>query len=87
MKKIEKRIIRETEKAMLVVLNDGSIEFEAWLPKSQITVSEKAIEVPEWLLKAKIADRTRSAFTDAINGKYLGNGQFYTASELRARGR
>ena len=56
--KLEKNIIRETDKAILnstlAVLGGGVDKYlEIWLPKSQIKIEENEVEVPSWLIEAK----------------------------------
>ena len=53
---IEKVIVRETEKAVLVSIYSCDGPGQVWLPKSQVTIEEDRIEVPQWLLDAKGRD-------------------------------
>ena len=53
------RIERETEKAFQVVFESANragdpCEFTAWMPKSQVTVTEGQITVPAWLASEKL---------------------------------
>lgn len=59
---ITANIVRETEKAILAnvtILNiqlSKTIRRDIWFPKSQVTVSESAIECPAWLASKKLEE-------------------------------
>lgn len=72
------KIKRETEKAVLVQIpfehmdTMEMLSFDAWMPKSQIKISEEIIITPQWLAD-KIGNQIREAFHFCKNqgGKYL----------------
>ena len=41
---------RETPKAWLAILKNGS---EIWFPKSQCSIDDNSLTLPDWLAKAK----------------------------------
>lgn len=45
-----KSIKHETPKSWLAVLEDNS---EVWFPKSQCTLEDNTLTVPDWLIEAK----------------------------------
>ena len=55
MKKIVKRIEKETEKAVLVS--------SFWLPKSQVVIKVNHIEVPDWIFVSKGMDVSTITYT------------------------
>jgi len=56
-KAIEKLIRRETEKALLVeVVTGRGNHAQVWLPKSQVAIKGRVIEIADWLLAKKAAE-------------------------------
>jgi hypothetical protein len=48
------RIIRETEKAILVQVTTGrGNHVETWFPRSQVEIKGKALFIADWLLEKK----------------------------------
>lgn len=45
-----KSVKHETDMAWLAILEDGS---EVWFPKSQCSLKENSLLVPDWLVEAK----------------------------------
>lgn len=69
------KFIRETEKAVLVAIpyiancNMTISLFQTWVPKSQVTITEKTIEMPTWLackIAAQASDRSSANFSSAL---------------------
>lgn len=50
---IEKHIVRETEKAILVRCHSFGKSHDVWFPRSQIEIGSHYVFVPQWLAKAK----------------------------------
>lgn len=54
------KVVRETEKAYLVAVEvengAGRRGKEVWWPKSQVKMHDGYMEVPEWLVEAKLND-------------------------------
>lgn len=62
--KIE-QIKKETEKAFLLTVEvetaAGRRAADLWWPKSQITIEGDTLTAPEWLVRAKLAEKFGSA--------------------------
>lgn len=65
-KALEKNIVRNTEKAMLIRCYDlRTGDHDVWFPLSQIEVGNKFVFLPDWLADAKARDSRKTlGFTD-----------------------
>lgn len=50
---LEKNLVRETEKAILVRCNSFGKTHDVWFPRSQVEIGRQFIFLPAWLSKAK----------------------------------
>ena len=63
MKKIEGKIKKETQKAILFSTHEvGSI----WLPKSQISYTANSVRLPEWLYEEKANEKVAASVSAAL---------------------
>lgn len=55
-KHIDKKIVRETEKAILVWCLTLRGEKNIWFPRSQVAIHENSIELTDWIAEEKQAE-------------------------------
>jgi hypothetical protein len=63
---LEKHIVRETEKAVLIRCHSFGKSHDVWFPRSQIEIGRHYVFLPTWLAKAKARDAGKAlGLTDA----------------------